>query len=239
MLSWCFPTQRFSIRSIFGGDTVFSRKWPQRLPHLWASSAFLLTSIILIISMLNEACLSGRSLVTSEACLSASGAVHPAVSKFITVISLRPGEAGTGWAWGVFPADIPGETENLRLQMTSQEAAQRSLHVMMAPRCCCCLDKAHTGSFSCVRASTMARPVIGEPFWYTAIQVSCLQRFCRDNAETIKHRKKEEFSIKSTVFYSTECIYIRVCLCVWGGHACSFLFDLVACHQINKHQKSE
>lgn len=107
--------------------------------------------------------LSGRSLVTSEACLSASGAVHPAVSKFITVIRLRPGEAGTGWAWGVFPADIPGETENLRLQMTSQEVAQRSLHVMMAPRCCC-LDKAHTGAFSCIRASTMTRPVIGEPF---------------------------------------------------------------------------
>lgn len=53
--------------------------------------------------------------MTSEACLSASGAVHPAVSKLITVIRLRPGEAGTGWAWGMFPADIPGETENLRL----------------------------------------------------------------------------------------------------------------------------
>lgn len=139
--------------------------------------------------------LSGQSneWVSSEACLSASGAVHPAVSKFITVIRLRPGEAGTGWAWGVFPADIPDETENLRLQMTSQEVAQRSLRVMMAPRCCCCccLDQAHAGAFSCIRASTMTRPVIGEPFWYPPIQVLCLQCFCTDNAETTKHRKKE------------------------------------------------
>lgn len=53
----------------------------------------------------------GQSLVTSEACLSASGAFHPAVSKFITVIRLRLGEAGTGWAWGLFPADTPGESQ--------------------------------------------------------------------------------------------------------------------------------
>lgn len=107
--------------------------------------------------------MSGWILVPTEACLSASGAVHPAVSKFITIIRLRPGEAGTGWAWGGPPADGLGELENLRLQMTSQEAAQRSLRVMMAPRCCC-LDNAHTGAFSCVRASTMTRPVIGESF---------------------------------------------------------------------------
>lgn len=177
--------------------------------------------------------LSGRSLVMSEACLSASGAVHPTVSKFITVIRLGPGEAGTSWACGVFPADIPGETENLRLQMTCQETAQRSLHVMMAPRCCC-LDKAHTRAFSCVRASTMTRPVIGEPFWYTAIQASRLQRFCTDNAKTIKDRKKS--SLKKTHCSITECIYISVC--VWVTPVL-FLFGLVACHQINKHQKCE
>lgn len=57
----------------------------------------------------------------SEACLSASDAVHPAASKFITVIRLKGGEP--------FPPDIPGETERGRLQTSSQDAAQRRLHL--------------------------------------------------------------------------------------------------------------
>lgn len=127
-------------------------------------------------------------------CSSASTlvAVHPAVSKLITVIRLKRGERGTSWPRACFLRTSPVR-QRASLQLSYWDPASQTPAPNDRLTLLLFVWNPHRGIqlHPCLHND---RPVIGEPFWYIAI----LARVC--NPFILVHTNL--FSIKQMVLSS-------------------------------------